>query len=93
MKTQLPVFKNKELKQFAHYCDERFELIDSNFNTIETRFIAVEKRLDSHDQKLDIIMETLAEVLEKMNHFVDVFGKTRGDVVDLQYRVSKLELK
>lgn len=93
MKNQLPVFKNNELKQFAYYCDERFSLIDKNFCNAELRFLAIENRLDDHDKKLGIIMETLAEILEKINHLVDVFGKTRADVVDLQYRVSKLELK
>ena len=86
MKNQLPILKNKELNQFAHYCEDRFI-------SIEARFVTIEKRLDDHDKKLGIIMETLAEILEKINHFVDVFGKTRADVVDLQYRVSKLELK
>ena len=86
MKNQLPVFKNKELNKFAFYCNERFVLIDQRFETIENR-------LDNHDKKLDIIMETLAEILEKLNHLADVFGKTRADVIDLQYKVTKLESK
>lgn len=84
MKNQLPVFKNKEYHQFTLYCNEQFLLINERFESIENR-------LDNHDKKQDIIMETLAEILEKLNHTVDVFGKTRADVIDLHYRVAKLE--
>ncbi|MEI8224083.1 MAG: hypothetical protein WCG20_03095 [bacterium] len=100
MKNQLPVFKNKELNQFALYCKEQFTSIDAKFTSIDAkfisideRFIAIENRLDNHDKKLDIIMETLAEILEKLNQLTDVFGKTRADVIDLQYRVTQLESK
>jgi hypothetical protein len=72
MKNKLPVFKNKELNQFALYCEERFGLVD---------------------KQLDTLRETTAAILEKITHIEDVFGKTRSDVVDLQYRVTKLEQK
>lgn len=100
MKNELPILRNKELNQFARYCDERFTIIDYKFSLIDQKLESVDRRFESVDRKFEVIntqlvmiIETTAEILEKINHLVDVLGKTRADIIDLQYRVGKLELK
>lgn len=93
MKNQLPILKNKELNQFAHYCDERFMIIDQKLESVDRRFESVDRKFEVINTQLVMIIETMAEILEKINHLVDVLGKTRADIIDLQYRVGKLELK